>query len=94
MMFMCTFRPWYQVFVYIWYALRRLPPSVQTLCNAQFFAWMGWFPFLFYRYNLPIPYLILAHDCCVVQHGYQRSILKHINPNDGMKEHVQDHLHY
>ncbi|KAI7883607.1 MFS general substrate transporter [Lichtheimia hyalospora FSU 10163] len=40
--------PWYQVFVYIWYSLRRLPPSVQTLCNAQFFAWMGWFPFLFY----------------------------------------------
>ncbi|CDH48475.1 sucrose transporter [Lichtheimia corymbifera JMRC:FSU:9682] len=43
-----TDEPWYQVFVYIWYALRRLPPSVQKLCNAQFFAWMGWFPFLFY----------------------------------------------
>ncbi|KAF7731757.1 hypothetical protein EC973_008271 [Apophysomyces ossiformis] len=41
-------QPWYQVFVYIWRAFRFLPRPVQTLCNTQFFAWMGWFPFLFY----------------------------------------------
>ncbi|KAG0244436.1 hypothetical protein BGW41_007728 [Actinomortierella wolfii] len=32
----------------IWYAFRRLPDTVQRICNVQFFAWMGWFPFLFY----------------------------------------------
>ncbi|KAF9163312.1 hypothetical protein DFQ26_002705 [Actinomortierella ambigua] len=32
----------------IWYAFRHLPAAVQRVCNVQFFAWMGWFPFLFY----------------------------------------------
>ncbi|KAF9977624.1 hypothetical protein BGZ73_005478 [Actinomortierella ambigua] len=32
----------------IWFAFRHLPSPVQRLCNVQFFAWMGWFPFLFY----------------------------------------------
>ncbi|KAI9474856.1 major facilitator superfamily domain-containing protein [Zychaea mexicana] len=41
-------QPWYSTFVYIWRAFRWLPRPVQTLCNTQFFAWMGWFPFLFY----------------------------------------------
>ncbi|KAI9497313.1 major facilitator superfamily domain-containing protein [Zychaea mexicana] len=40
--------PWYLIFVYIWHAFRQLPSSVQKLCNVMFFAWMGWFPFLFY----------------------------------------------
>ncbi|KAI8350159.1 major facilitator superfamily domain-containing protein [Blakeslea trispora] len=35
-------------FFYIWRAFRFLPKPIQTLCNTQFFAWMGWFPFLFY----------------------------------------------
>ncbi|KAJ1960938.1 hypothetical protein IWQ62_004040, partial [Dispira parvispora] len=30
------------------YALRRLPKPLQQVCNVQFFAWMGWFPVLFY----------------------------------------------
>ncbi|KAF8940271.1 hypothetical protein BGZ58_007162 [Dissophora ornata] len=29
-------------------AIRYLPTRIQHLCNVQFFAWMGWFPFLFY----------------------------------------------
>ncbi|KAG0281758.1 hypothetical protein BGZ95_011076 [Linnemannia exigua] len=29
-------------------AIRYLPTRIQYLCNVQFFAWMGWFPFLFY----------------------------------------------
>lgn len=41
-------RPWYSTFFYIWRAFRFLPRPIQTLCNTQFFAWMGWFPFLFY----------------------------------------------
>ncbi|KAL1919424.1 uncharacterized protein VTP21DRAFT_2117 [Calcarisporiella thermophila] len=41
-------RPWYYMLSYIWRALRYLPRPVQRLCNVQFFAWMGWFPFLFY----------------------------------------------
>ncbi|GJJ69480.1 solute carrier family 45, member 1/2/4 [Entomortierella parvispora] len=32
----------------IWRALRKLPSELQRICNVQFFAWMGWFPFLFY----------------------------------------------
>ncbi|KAG2225404.1 hypothetical protein INT45_010040 [Circinella minor] len=40
--------PWYQVFIYIWHAFRQLQSSIQKLCNVIFFAWMGWFPFLFY----------------------------------------------
>ncbi|ORX53684.1 MFS general substrate transporter [Hesseltinella vesiculosa] len=40
--------PWYHTFIYIWRAFRFLPRPIQTLCNTQFFAWMGWFPFLFY----------------------------------------------
>ncbi|EPS42604.1 hypothetical protein H072_3407 [Dactylellina haptotyla CBS 200.50] len=27
---------------------RRLPPQVRKVCDTQFFAWIGWFPFLFY----------------------------------------------
>ncbi|KAH8550004.1 major facilitator superfamily domain-containing protein, partial [Umbelopsis sp. PMI_123] len=41
-------QPWYHTFAYIWEAFRFLPRPIQTLCNTQFFAWMGWFPFLFY----------------------------------------------
>ncbi|KAG0245947.1 hypothetical protein BGX31_005233 [Mortierella sp. GBA43] len=32
----------------IFRAIRFLPTRIQHLCNVQFFAWMGWFPFLFY----------------------------------------------
>src|SRR5690554_5972486 len=32
----------------IWRAFRKLPAEIQRICNVQFFAWMGWFPFLFY----------------------------------------------
>lgn len=41
-------QPWYSTFYYIWRAFRYLPKPIQSLCNTQFFAWMGWFPFLFY----------------------------------------------
>ncbi|CAO3676838.1 unnamed protein product [Umbelopsis ramanniana] len=40
--------PWYHALGYIWRAFTNLPNSVQRLCNVQFFAWLGWFPFLFY----------------------------------------------
>ena len=29
--------------------LRHLPPRVQGICWAQFWSWIGWFPFLFYN---------------------------------------------
>ncbi|KAK9721365.1 hypothetical protein K7432_003472 [Basidiobolus ranarum] len=32
----------------IWHGFCHLPSPVQKICNVQFFAWMGWFPFLFY----------------------------------------------
>lgn len=33
---------------HIFKSFRNLPPQVQRVCMIQFFAWMGWFPFLFY----------------------------------------------
>lgn len=32
----------------IWTNIGSLPPAIRSVCNAQFFAWMGWFPILFY----------------------------------------------
>jgi solute carrier family 45 protein 1/2/4 len=29
-------------------SFRRLPLQISRICQVQFFAWMGWFPFLFY----------------------------------------------
>ncbi|KAI9884513.1 MAG: Enzyme that catalyzes the fourth step in the histidine pathway [Watsoniomyces obsoletus] len=29
-------------------SIRRLPPQIKAVCQVQFFAWVGWFPFLFY----------------------------------------------
>ncbi|ORX94511.1 MFS general substrate transporter [Basidiobolus meristosporus CBS 931.73] len=29
-------------------SLRTLPEPIQQICNTQFYAWIGWFPFLFY----------------------------------------------
>ncbi|KAI1065214.1 hypothetical protein LB507_000326 [Fusarium sp. FIESC RH6] len=53
----------FQVFRQIWSTLRNLPPRIQAICWAQFWAWIGWFPFLFYsttwvgetyfRYDVP-----------------------------------------
>jgi len=40
---------WYTKFVSIFKSIRYLPSPLQKLCNTQFFAWLGWFPVLFYR---------------------------------------------
>ncbi|KAF2657434.1 hypothetical protein K491DRAFT_327246 [Lophiostoma macrostomum CBS 122681] len=29
-------------------SVRKLPPQIRKVCEVQFFAWIGWFPFLFY----------------------------------------------
>ena len=29
-------------------SIRRLPPQIKAVCQVQFMAWIGWFPFLFY----------------------------------------------
>lgn len=33
----------------IYRTLRNLPPRIQAICWAQFWSWIGWFPFLFYN---------------------------------------------
>ncbi|KAI9283402.1 major facilitator superfamily domain-containing protein [Sporodiniella umbellata] len=38
------FRLFGDIFKNIW----NLPTPIQRICNVQFFAWIGWFPFLFY----------------------------------------------
>ncbi|SCN67933.1 related to sucrose transporter SUT1D [Fusarium fujikuroi] len=53
----------FKVFRQIWATLLNLPPRIQAICWAQFWAWIGWFPFLFYsttwvgetyfRYDVP-----------------------------------------
>lgn len=47
----------------IYTTVRHLPPRIQAICWAQFWSWIGWFPFLFYsttwigetyfRYDVP-----------------------------------------
>lgn len=32
----------------VFHSFKRLPPQVRKVCDAQFFNWIGWFPFLFY----------------------------------------------
>jgi solute carrier family 45 protein 1/2/4 len=29
-------------------SIKKLPPQISRVCQVQFFAWIGWFPFLFY----------------------------------------------
>lgn len=38
----------YQVASHIWLTIVYLPPRIRAICMAQFWAWIGWFPFLFY----------------------------------------------
>lgn len=32
----------------VFHSMKRLNPQVRKVCEAQFFNWIGWFPFLFY----------------------------------------------
>ena len=32
----------------LYHSMLKLPPQIQKVCMVQFFAWIGWFPFLFY----------------------------------------------
>lgn len=47
---------------YIWRAFRFLPRPIQRLCNVQFFAWMGWFPFLFYSTTWVANVFAMTHN--------------------------------
>jgi solute carrier family 45, member 1/2/4 len=38
----------FKVISQIWSTLLNLPPRIQAICMAQFWSWIGWFPFLFY----------------------------------------------
>jgi len=38
-----------QVLRQILSTVRHLPPRVRAICWAQFWSWIGWFPFLFYN---------------------------------------------
>lgn len=33
---------------HIFWSIKTMPSAIQKVCIIQFFAWMGWFPFLFY----------------------------------------------
>lgn len=35
-------------FKQVFSSIKRLPPQTRKVCEVQFFAWIGWFPFLFY----------------------------------------------
>ncbi|RKO84532.1 hypothetical protein BDK51DRAFT_8078, partial [Blyttiomyces helicus] len=43
-----TRKAWYAPLWEIAAAFRRIPRPVQTVCNVQGIAWLGWFPYLFY----------------------------------------------
>ncbi|CEP18621.1 hypothetical protein [Parasitella parasitica] len=38
----------FALFSDIFHNIWHLPKPIQRICNVQFFAWIGWFPFLFY----------------------------------------------
>ena len=38
----------FKVIAQIWYTILHLPPRIRAICMAQFWSWIGWFPFLFY----------------------------------------------
>ncbi|KAI1459106.1 MFS general substrate transporter [Annulohypoxylon moriforme] len=38
----------FKVVAQIWSTIVNLPPRIRAICMAQFWAWIGWFPFLFY----------------------------------------------
>ncbi|KAI0135395.1 MFS general substrate transporter [Daldinia grandis] len=38
----------FKVVSQIWSTILNLPPRIRAICMAQFWAWIGWFPFLFY----------------------------------------------
>ncbi|KAI1779864.1 MFS general substrate transporter [Hypoxylon cercidicola] len=38
----------FKVISQIWHTIVNLPPRIRAICMAQFWAWIGWFPFLFY----------------------------------------------
>ncbi|KAI1082732.1 MFS general substrate transporter [Whalleya microplaca] len=38
----------FKVIGQIWSTVMHLPPRIQAICNAQFWSWVGWFPFMFY----------------------------------------------
>ena len=42
---------WWEPVMDIFKALTKLPKPVQSVCNVQFFGWLAWFPFLFYRWD-------------------------------------------
>ncbi|RIA89018.1 sugar transporter [Glomus cerebriforme] len=54
-------KPWWHTFVYIYKAFRYLPVPIQRICNVQFFAWMGWFPFLFFSTTWVAEIYAFAH---------------------------------
>ncbi|KKZ59945.1 hypothetical protein EMCG_05236 [[Emmonsia] crescens] len=35
-------------FKQVFQSIRSLPPQIRSVCEVQLFAWIGWFPFLFY----------------------------------------------
>ncbi|WPH00729.1 Hypothetical protein R9X50_00355900 [Acrodontium crateriforme] len=41
-------RGMFAFFTHLWHAIRRLPPQIRKICIVQCWAWLGWFPFLFY----------------------------------------------
>ncbi|KAG6001441.1 hypothetical protein E4U21_004330 [Claviceps maximensis] len=53
----------YEVLRQIYSTVRHLPPRIRAICWAQFWSWIGWFPFMFYsttwvaetyfRYDIP-----------------------------------------
>ena len=38
----------FEVVRQVLHSVRLMPTGMKRVCKAQFFAWMGWFPFLFY----------------------------------------------
>ncbi|RKP23286.1 major facilitator superfamily domain-containing protein [Syncephalis pseudoplumigaleata] len=53
---------WYKPLSDVFHAFWHLPDPMQRVCTTQFFAWMAWFPFLFYSTTWIIEVLMRDHE--------------------------------
>lgn len=59
----------FKVIHQIWSTILHLPPRIRAICMVQLWAWIGWFPFLFYGttwvgetyFRYDVPELSLIH---------------------------------
>ena len=53
---------WYDPLIIAFQGIQRLPSEIMKICLVQVFAWMAWFPFLFYTTAWIMEILLRTHS--------------------------------